>query len=67
MDERTIKAGQEFGHREEREVPHEHIVLYVGIHTRTGEKMVVHRPTHKIGTIYCEPMEDFVNRFYARP
>lgn len=63
MSENDVKPGRHFAHKEPRAVPHDHIVLYVGIHTETGEKLVVHRPTHKIEIIYCEPLASFMERF----
>lgn len=63
MMESKIRPGAHFAHREPRKVPHDHIVLYIGIHTGTGEKLVVHRPTHKIEIIYCEPIASFTERF----
>ena len=64
LTEEKIKPGANFGHREPRSIPHNHIVLYIGIHTETGEKLVVHRPTHKTEIIYCEPVASFIERFY---
>lgn len=61
--ENTIKSGTHFKHKEPRKVPHDHIVLYLGIHTETSERLVIHRPTHKIETIYCEPVDSFLERF----
>ena len=66
MDEQKIVPGSYFGHREKRDIVHDHIVLYIGLNTETGQKMVVHRPTHKTETIYCEPIKSFTERFYRK-
>ncbi len=63
MKREDIKPGKQFNHKEERKVPHKHIVLYVALHTDNGEHMVIHRPTHKTEIIYCEPIDHFMNRF----
>lgn len=58
-----IREGGIYEHVEPRETPHRHIALYVAVRTDSGEKVVVHRPTHKTDVIYCEPVEDFSRRF----
>ena len=66
MERKDISAGKHFGHREKRDTPHDHIVLYMGIFTKTGEELVIHRPTHKTEIIYCEPLDSFMERFYKK-
>ncbi|MBR1629885.1 MAG: hypothetical protein IJ679_11575 [Lachnospiraceae bacterium] len=66
MQRKDISAGRRYGHREKREIPHDHIVLYIGIYTRNGEELVIHRPSHKTEVIYCEPIEIFMERFYKK-